>query len=118
MYCSRCEFSEYLLVIDPEFIIPKGHHEPSRYIIVGVKPLVVDISKRLEEEVRCFGGNVLSIEADTACNRGIPLQKNKSTHKDQIFFYFIIIFWFTFSFFHMLLFSCYIRLTNKWRISQ
>ena len=45
---NRREFSEYLLVLDPEFLSPKEHQISYRYIIGGVEPLVVYISGLME----------------------------------------------------------------------
>ena len=52
------EFSEYLLVLDPAFIIPKEHQASSRDIIGGVEILVLDILIFLDKDVSFFWESV------------------------------------------------------------
>ena len=54
---NRREFSEYLLVLHPEFFSPKEHQTSTRDIIGGVETLMVDLLSFLEYEVSCFGKN-------------------------------------------------------------
>ena len=53
---NRCEFAEYLLVLNPAFLSLKEHHISSIDIIGGIESLIVDILRFLEEEISFFGG--------------------------------------------------------------